>query len=101
MKIHVPKCHVCKKQVGQPYAVRPRTRIAEVLCFECPDDTAEYPPKPSSRTAGAVRKPLPKPRKQLDDDRWRDHVGNPDGPPDSLAETIMPAFGDEWSTFND
>ena len=100
MKIHVPKCHVCKKQVGQPYAVRPGFKPTEVLCFGCPDDTAQ-PPQPKSRTASAVRKPLPKPRKPLSDNRWLDHVGSPDGPPDSLADTLRPAFDDEWSTFND
>ena len=115
MKIHVPKCHVCKKQVGQPYPVRRGFKPTEVLCFDCPDDSynarmhpatprvdhSAQTPQPDSRTAPAVRPPLPKPRKPLSDDRWRVHVGTPDGPPDSLADTLRPAFDDEWGTLND
>ena len=92
MKFHAPKCHVCKKQVGVPYVVRPGRTITEVLCFSCPDDSYNsrmYPASP--RIAPAVRKPLPLPRKQI--------LG--DEEPNSLAGTIMPMFADEWSDFND
>ena len=72
IKIHIPKCHVCNKQVGQPYVVRPDRKPVEVLCFSCPDDSYN---RHTPRTATAVRKPLPLPRKEIreycpGDDGW-------------------------------